>query len=74
MVWFTILFFTILFGGLVVSTFMMYKWYQALGIILLCIIAPVLFNAIGKEFEWLSYIIGYALCLISHTSININKD
>ena len=72
--WFAVLFLIILFGGAVTMLFMLYKWYQALGIILLCIIAPVLFNAIGKEFEWLSYILGYALCLISHTSININKD
>lgn len=74
MVWFTVIFFIILFGGLVVTTFMMYKWYQALGIIALSIIAPFIFNWLNVEFEWLSYIIGYVLCLISHTSIKVEKD
>lgn len=73
-IWFPIIFFIILFGGLVFITFNMYKWYQALGIILLCIIAPFIFNMLDIEFEWFSYILGYILCLISHTSINIYKD
>lgn len=69
MVWFVVFFFILLFGGLVVVTFSMYEWYQALGIIALSIIAPFIFNWLNVEFEWLSYIIGYALCIISHTKI-----
>lgn len=73
MVWFAILFFGLLFIGLVVSTFSMYEWYQALGITILVVIAPFIFNMLDIEFEWLSYILGYVLCFISHLSIKSTK-
>ena len=73
--WFAAIFFIILFGGLTFVVFNMYEWYQALGIIALAVIAPFIFNLFNAEFEWISYILGYALCIISHTNIkSLDKD
>ncbi len=67
--WFAVLFLIILFGGAVTMLFMLYEWYQALGIILLCVVASIIAEILHIEFQWFSYILGYLLCLISHTII-----
>ena len=40
--WFAVLFLIILFGGAATMLFMLYKWYQALGIIVLCVVASII--------------------------------
>lgn len=72
--WFGILFLVILFGGAITMLFMLYKWYQALGIILLCVIASIIAEIFNFQFDWYSYILGYVLCIISHTNIKIDKE
>lgn len=72
--WFAVLFLIILFGGAVTMLFMLYKWYQALGIILLCIVSAIIAEILHIEFQWFSYIVGYLLCLISHTIIYDEED
>lgn len=70
--WLYILFGAVLFIGLMVSIFILYEWYQALGIIILCLGGSIVMNLLGIEFEWCSYILGYLLCLISH--IKVKKE
>lgn len=72
--WFGILFLIILFGSAVVMLFMLYKWYQALGIIILCVVASIIAEIFNFQFDWFSYILGYLLCLISHTIIYDKED
>ena len=72
--WLVILFLIILFGGAVTMLFMLYEWYQALGIILLCVVASIIAEIFNFQFDWFSYILGYLLCLISHTIIYDKED
>lgn len=72
--WFAILFLIILFGGAVIMLFTLYEWYQAIGIILLCIGASIIANIFNFQFDWYSYILGYVLCIISHTNIKDEED
>lgn len=72
--WFGILFLIILFGSAVTMLFMLYKWYQALGILLLCLVSIIIAEILHIEFQWFSYIVGYLLCLISHTIIYDKED
>ena len=72
--WLAGLFLIILFGGAVAMLFMLYKWYQALGIIILCVVASIIAEIFNFQFDWFSYILGYLLCLISHTIIYDKED
>ena len=72
--WFGILFLIILFGSAITMLFMLYKWYQALGIILLCVVASIIAEIFNFQFDWFSYILGYLLCLMSHTIIYDKED
>ena len=54
--------------------FTLYEWYQAIGIILLCIGASIIANIFNFQFDWYSYILGYVLCIISHTNIKDEED
>lgn len=68
--WLYLIFGLIISIGLCALLFMFYEWYQALGVIALCIIGAIVANIFNLNFDWFSYVIGYLLCLISHITIN----
>lgn len=72
--WLYIIFGSVLAIGLIALLFIFYEWYQALGVIILCIVSAIIAEIWHIEFQWFSYILGYVLCLISHTNIKIYKD